>query len=141
MRVSELVESFYADVWNRGDLGAIPALLREDFTFRGSLGAERRGHAGLAEYVRQVRGALSGYRCEILDLVAEEPRAFARMRFSGLHVGPFLDFPPTGQRVEWAGAALFTKGDDGRLADLWVLGDVAGLRALLQAQAGGAAAR
>jgi steroid delta-isomerase-like uncharacterized protein len=128
-----LVESFYADVWNRGDLSVIPALLQEDFTFRGSLGAERRGHAGFAEYVATVRGALAGYRCEILDLVAEERRAFARMRFSGLHVGPFLGRAPSGQRIEWLGAALFTLGDDGRVADLWVLGDTQALDAQLLA--------
>lgn len=135
MDVRALVASFYADIWNRGDLSAIPRLLGDGFTFRGSLGSERRGHAGFAEYVVQVRGALAGYRCDVLDLVAEERRAFARMRFSGQHVAPFLDFAPTGQRVEWLGAALFTAGDDGRLADLWVLGDLASLTALLRSQA------
>jgi steroid delta-isomerase-like uncharacterized protein len=135
MRVKELVASFYADVWNRGDLAAIPALLREDFTFRGSLGAERRGHAGFAAYVATVRGALAGYRCEILDLVAEGGRAFARMRFSGEHVGELLGYAPTHRRVEWMGAALFTLGDDGRVADLWVLGDTQALTAQLEANA------
>jgi steroid delta-isomerase-like uncharacterized protein len=132
-----LVASFYADVWNRGELARVPALLREDFTFRGSLGAEVTGHAAFAAYVEEVRGALGDYRCDILDLVVEGARAFARMRFSGVHRGPFLGFPATGRRVEWAGAALFTAAPDGRIADLWVLGDVARLRARLEADARG----
>jgi len=127
----EMVASFYADVWNRGDLSRVPALLREDFTFRGSLGAEKKGHAGFTEYVTMVRAALGDYRCDILDLVTEGRRAFARMRFSGVHRGEFLGHAPTGRRVEWMGAALFTVGDDGRLADLWVLGDLHGLAAQL----------
>jgi steroid delta-isomerase-like uncharacterized protein len=136
MDVKDLVEAFYADIWERGDLSRIAELLREDFTFRGSLGAERRGHAGFAAYVATVRGALADYRCDILDLVAEDRRAFARMRFSGTHVGELLGFAPTGKRVEWQGAALFTLGDDGRVADLWVLGDVQSLMAQLRGDAG-----
>ncbi len=109
--------------------------MREDFTFRGSLGAERRGHDGFAEYVRTVRGALGDYRCDILDLVCEDPRAFARMRSSGIHPAKFLGHTPSGKRVEWTGAALFTAGDDGRPADLWVLGDIHGLLRQLEANA------
>ena len=71
MDMRALVEAFYSRIWNAGDLSVVPALLREDFTFRGSLGTERRGHDGFRAYVAMVRGALGEYRCEILDLVAE----------------------------------------------------------------------
>ena len=43
------------------------------------------------------------------------------------HRGELLGFPPTGDRVGWAGAALF-KEHNGRLVELWVLGDLIGLR-------------
>jgi len=36
--IRAVVESFYADIWNRHDKAKIPELLRADFTFRGSLG-------------------------------------------------------------------------------------------------------
>jgi predicted ester cyclase len=135
MTLAEIVQSFYTDVWNRGDLAAVPALLEPGFAFRGSLGAVRRGHEEFVEYLTAVRAALGDYRCDILDLVVEPPRAFARMRFSGVHLGPFLGFAPTGQTVDWAGAALFTVGEDGRVADLWVLGDLQALTAQLEAHA------
>ncbi len=132
----DIVGSFYAEIWNRGDPSAVAALLREDFTFRGSLGVSRRGHAEFISYVNMVRGALGEYRCDILDLVVEPPRAFARMLFSGVHQRPFLGFAPTGRRVEWTGAALFTAASDAPVADLWVLGDVHALVAQLEANAG-----
>jgi predicted ester cyclase len=135
MDLRDAVEAFYAEIWNRGDLAAVPSLLRDDFTFRGSLGAERKGHAGFVAYVELVRGALADYRCEILDLVVEPPRAFARMRFSGVHRGAFLGFAPTGRRLEWMGAALFTAAGDGRIAGLWVLGDLQALTGQLEANA------
>ncbi len=130
MSVPNLVEAFYGRIWNAGDYAAIPDLLAETFSFRGSLGNEVRGHEPFADYVREVRKALADYRCDILECVAEENGAFAKMRFSGVHVGSFRGYAGTGKRVHWLGAALF-KFDEERIVDLWVLGDLVGLDALL----------
>ena len=91
-------------------------------------------HDGFASYLDHVHEVLDEFRCDILDLVIDDPRAFARMRFSGIHRSEVFGYQPTGKRVEWAGAALFIfKG--GRVADLWVLGDVHGLLQLLERNA------
>lgn len=82
-----------------------------------------------------VHQALGDYRCDILDLVIDGNQAFARMLFSDIHVGEFFGYKPTGKRIEWAGAALFTF-EDARVTDLWVLGDVHGLLQLLEGNAG-----
>ena len=121
-----IVHRFYSDVWNKHDNSAIPNLLQPDFTFRGSLGQCKTGHSEFADYVDFVHQALDAYKCDILDLVTEGNQCFARMRFSGNHHGEFFGFKPTGKKIEWAGAALFTFRD-GLVADLWVLGDVHGL--------------
>jgi predicted ester cyclase len=52
------------------------------------------------------------------------------MRFSGIHVAPFRGYPATGKPIEWLGAALFHLVDDA-IAELWVLGDLAGLEKVL----------
>lgn len=132
--IRSVVASFYDDIWNRHDKSKIPDLLRDDFTFRGSLGQARVGHAGFGAYVDFVHAALADYRCDILDLVVEDPQAFARMRFSGIHRGEFLGYAPTGKPVEWLGAALFSFNGD-KLADVWVLGDVHGLLQWLEKNA------
>ena len=121
------VRRFYEDIWNRVDLTAIPDVLTPDVTFRGSLGPELTGPEELADYVREVTTALGGYRCEIEAVVAEADRVAARMAFSGVHRGRLLGVPATGRRVSWAGAAFFAFAD-GRIADLWVLGDLDSLR-------------
>lgn len=135
-RMRMVVESFYADLWNRHDKSRIPILLRSDFTFRGSLGQAKAGHNGFASYVDFVHEAVAEFRCDILDLVIEEPKAFARMRFSGIHRGELFGHQPTGKSVDWAGAALFTFSN-GQVAALWVLGDVHGLIQLLERNAHG----
>ncbi len=132
MSTPNLVEAFYQRIWNTGDLAAASYLLTADFSFRGSLGAELRGQASFTEYVRSVRTALADYRCEILECVAEGDQAFAKMRFSGRHVGLFRGYQPTGKPVYWQGAALF-RFEGQAISQLWVLGDLAGLDAVLKA--------
>jgi predicted ester cyclase len=126
MTTPNLVTAFYERIWNAGDLEAVSELLREDFSFRGSLGAELQGREAFKDYVRSVHGALANYRCEVLACVSEGEQAFAKMRFSGQHVAPFRGFPPTGLPVQWLGAALF-RFERQVIAELWVLGDLAGL--------------
>ena len=130
-RVAQLVERFYADIWNRHDKSAIPELLCVDFTFRGSLGPSKVGHDEFASYVDFVHDALDDYRCDIQDLVIGENKAFAKMLFSGIHRKTFLGYEPTSLRIEWAGAALFTFKDS-LISDLWVLGDLQSLNQLLE---------
>jgi len=131
MSVPNLVKAFYGRIWNAGDLAAASDLLSEEFSFRGSLGSELRGRDAFSEYVRSVRGALANYHCEIVDCVAEGNKAFAKMRFSGDHVAPFRGFEPSGKPVHWLGAALFVM-DGEVISELWVLGDLAGLDAILR---------
>ena len=122
----DIVRRFYEEIWNQGNLDAIPGICHAEIAFRGSLGDTRHGHEGLADYVRYVRGALGGYRCHIEDTVSEDSRVFAKMSFVGTHKGEFLGYAPTRKTVEWAGAALFTIENE-RITELWVLGDVHGL--------------
>ena len=131
MSVPLLVSRFYERIWERGDLSAAAELLSEDLVFRGSLGTEVRGRDAFVAYVRGVRAALDDYRCEILACVSEGDRAFAKMRFSGTHVGTFRGYAPSGKRIEWLGAALF-RFERGVIAELWVLGDLAALDAGLE---------
>jgi hypothetical protein len=72
---------------------------------------------------------------EILCCVAEGNQAFAKMCFSGRHVAAFRGYEPTGKHLQWLGAALF-RFEDSVIAELWVLGDLAGLDALLKTASG-----
>ena len=125
------VKKFYKVLWDAHDKDQIPSVLHEDFTFRGSLGHEKRGHAGFAKYVDMVHEALGEYRCIIEELVSESDKVFAKMKFTGIHKGEFLGYSPTQQRLSWNGSALFTfRGD--KVADLWVLGDITSLKQQLE---------
>ena len=131
MSTPTVVTDFYNRIWNSGDLAATSDLLIDGFSFRGSLGNEMRGPDAFRDYVRSVRGSLAHYHCEVLDCVTEGNKAFAKMRFAGVHTAPFRGYEPTGKLVHWFGAALFIL-DGNRVAELWVLGDLVGLDSVLQ---------
>jgi len=130
----EQVRKFYEILWDAHDKDAIPSVLHENFTFRGSLGQEKRGHAGFAEYVDMVHKAIGEYRCIIGELVSEGNKVFAKMTFTGIHRDEFMGYAPTQQRVSWNGCALFTFEKE-RITDVWVLGDLKNLEEQLKRNA------
>jgi steroid delta-isomerase-like uncharacterized protein len=118
-----LVERFYDVVWNKADERAAREILDPNFIFHASLGPELRGPDGFIAYLRSVHGALENFTCTIEDLIANEDRAAAKMRFTGTHRAKFFGIEATGRHIEWSGAAFFT-ARGGRISELWVLGDV-----------------
>jgi steroid delta-isomerase-like uncharacterized protein len=120
---SELVERFYNIVWNKADEAEARAVLDADFRFRASLGPELRGPGGFIAYMRSVHAALENFICTIDDLIETPDRVAARMSFSGRHRGKFFGVEPTGREIRWTGAAFF-RVRDGKITELWVMGDV-----------------
>ena len=132
MSSGSLVRRFYSEVWNRSDEAVAYAILHDDFRFRGSLGSEWIGPAEFVGYVRSVHTALAGYTCMVEDLIESGLRVAARMRFTGTHAAPFFGVPASGRQLTWSGAAFFTV-DGRRITELWVLGDIDGLKQQLGA--------
>lgn len=117
------IREFYAAICAGTDRHVIPPLLCEDFQLRGSLGPTHRGHKGFGHYMDFVRNALGNYRCEIVEMIAEDNKVYARMLYSGTHQGELFGFAPTHARIQWDGVAVFAFKLD-KIAELWVLGDV-----------------
>jgi steroid delta-isomerase-like uncharacterized protein len=120
--VRRLVQRFYDDMWNPFDVSVLEHITAPDVTFRGSLGDVTTGRAELTGYVRKVQSAFPDFHNEVVELVAEEGRGFARLRYTGTHLGPLGDLAPTGRRIAYEGTARFELSD-GVIADVWVLGD------------------
>ena len=122
----EVVRVFFKEMWDKADKSLIPTIFHRDFTFRGSLGPVLRGYDQFAGYFDMVTGALGQYTSDILDMVEEDNKVFAKLRYHGYHRGELLGHPPTGRHVWWYGTPFFTF-DGSKVRDLWVLGDVHGL--------------
>lgn len=129
--IDDLVRRFYADLWNRWDDSAVEDLLSPDFRFRGSLGQTVNGPDGWRGYRDMIRDGSHDFHNEIIDLVATEDRAAARLQYSGTHTGAMLGHDATGQRFNYSGAAFF-RASDALLTEAWVLGDLQTLSAQLR---------
>jgi len=127
----EVVRVFFKELWDKADKSLIPRLFHPDFTFRGSLGPALRGYEEFSGYVDLVTGALGQYTSDILDMIEEGNKVFAKLRYHGFHRAELLSFPPTGRHVWWYGTPFFTFDGD-KVRDLWVLGDVHGLMGRLK---------
>jgi predicted ester cyclase len=127
----EVVRVFFKEMWDKADKSLIPNIFHRDFTFRGSLGPVLRGHEQFSGYVDMVTGALGQYTSDILDMVEEGNKVYAKLRYHGYHRAELLGYQPTGRHVWWYGTPFFTFDAD-KVRDLWVLGDVHGLMSRLK---------
>ena len=116
MSVPKPVETFYERIWNDGGLEAISDLLTEDFKLRGSLGMELQGRAAFR---------ITCFRCALHSpIIAARswPVSLrARMR-SPKCASPAL------MSVRFGALRLQASRSTG----LWVLGDLAGIDAVLK---------
>lgn len=133
LTAGELVERFYYRVWNKADETEARRILASDFRFRGSLGPELRGPDGFIAYMRSVYDALGDFTCQIEEVIATVNQVAARMTFHGRHRGTFFGIAPSGREIRWSGAAFF-KTHDGKIIELWVLGDIDEIRRQLDPQ-------
>jgi SnoaL-like protein len=86
----DVVRVFFKELWDHADKGLIPRLFHPDFTFRGSLGPVLKGRDQFAGYVDMVTGALGQYTSDILDMVEEANKVFAKRRYHGYHHSELL---------------------------------------------------
>jgi predicted ester cyclase len=122
----ELIARFYNDMWNRFDKAVFAEVLEPTIRFRGSLGKEKVGYDEFGEYVDFIRAFSPDFHNEVVQTISEGAHTFARLSYTGTHRGEVFGIPPTGRRLEYTGAAVFTIPGD-RIAAVWVLGDIDGL--------------
>ena len=135
MTAETLVRRFYDELWNRFDQTLIPDLLTEDVTFRGSLGRHAVGHVAFGAYMDLVHEAFPDFENVVDELIVDAvgQSAFARLSYRGTHRGELFGIAPTGHVIRYDGAARF-ETRDGRIADIWVLGDLHSLMRQLRAE-------
>lgn len=125
--IRELVLRFYTVLWNAWDDDAVDTTLAPQVSFRGSLGQHTVGRDGWRRYRDQIRRGAPDFHNHVVELVTEDRRAAARLKFTGTHLGPLLDIPPTGRAFSYDGAGFFTAVGD-LITDIWVVGDLDELR-------------
>ncbi len=121
-----LVRRYYEEFWNGWRFDLAEELIDPEISFRGSPGRIVAGRAGLVGYVKHVQSAFPDFHNSIEEMIAEGDRVVARLLYTGTHQGEIFGLPATGRRIRYSGVGIF-RLPDSRIADAWVLGDLAGL--------------
>ena len=115
-----LVRRSLEDIYNGGNVAAIPEVFSEDFvgwdpTFPNG---ELRGHAGIRGNVERGHQSFSGWRFAIEDMIAEGDKVLVRIVMYAQHTSPFLGRPASGANLEVSGMTL-NRIADGRIVERW----------------------
>jgi len=121
-----LVERFFEEVWNKGNLELVDELFSPDFEEHNAPPGVARGHKGYKASVNQFRSAFPDIQFSLDQVLAEDTRVALRLTGRGTHKGNFMGIPPSGKQVTFGGMT-FIHTKDGKFTDRWGISDMPGL--------------
>ncbi len=87
---------------------------------------ESVGRDAVSEGLDQFLSAFDDFEAEVEDAVADEETVAMRVTLRGTHEGEFMGIEPTGKSFEIPNM-VFTRVEDGKIAERWVLPDLLSL--------------
>lgn len=120
-----IARRFPEEVATEGEIDLVDEICTEDVVEHSPLG-ERRGREALNEQSEYIHAAFPDVAVSIEDAVAEGDTVAQRLTFHGTHEGEFMEIESTGTEVEIVNM-LFTRIEDGLIAERWLLPDTLGL--------------
>ena len=116
----------WATAWNQGDVEAAVALLSPAYVRYDANLPEVVGPEAEKQFMHGVLAAFAGLEIAAQAILADGDLVAVRLVISGRHVGEFLGVAPTNQQVRFQSHEFFRVEGD-KLAEQWVVMDVAGL--------------
>lgn len=113
------------EVATERNLDLIDEVYAEDAVEHGPMG-ERRGREAIREQFERFLSAFPDFSATVRDVVAEGDTVAMRVTLRGTHEEPFLGFEPTGRTFEVENM-VFTRIEDGKIAERWLQLDMLGL--------------
>lgn len=115
-------------VYNRHDPEAIDKYFTPSVKVN-SVAPDAEGGSGTAYLKDLAKGLIAAFpdvKVTVDDVVQEKDRLAARVTIEGTHQGEFAGIKPTGRKVKAANFAVY-RLENGRIAEVWSLTDVAAL--------------
>ena len=120
-----ITERWLNEIWNKGDMSALPQLVSEDFVFHG-FGGDVRGHEGLKERMAFLGEAFPDGRLTNDETIAKGDKVVYRFTFEGTHKAEFFGVTATGKRVAFEGITILRIAG-GKVAEHWGCFDLTGV--------------
>lgn len=115
---------FFEQAWVKGDLDVYPRYVRSDVVTH--LAGYPEPFTSIEQslaWARTYRSAFPDIEFDIEAVLAEDDRVVLLWRSAQTHSGPYLGVAPLGQRITLTALQMFRFGDDGLIAEVWILFD------------------
>jgi steroid delta-isomerase-like uncharacterized protein len=125
-----VLEQFFDRVLNGGDEAALARFIGETYVEHAAAPGQAPGREGVRQRLAMLRGAFGNLRFTLEDSLADGDKVAARWTMRGVHRGPFMGRPATGQTIEMSGIDIYRfKGST--IVERWQEMDLVGLVGLL----------
>ena len=119
----EIVKLYYDELWNKQKKEYIDTLFDDNITFHGSLNINTKGKKEFENYMETILTGIPNLFHSIVSIVDEGEQIAVRALYNGRHTGKLFDFEASNNKIQYNGASFF-KFKDGKIVDIWVLGDL-----------------
>jgi len=123
---TDVVNRFFYDVWNAGNIDLVDELLAPDFVNHIRLDGQRPGRDGVTQLLQRWNRAFPDASISVDLMVHEGDRVATRFTARGTHRDAFLGIAATGKPVELSGIQIFRVAN-GQLVEGWGYLDLATL--------------
>jgi steroid delta-isomerase-like uncharacterized protein len=121
-----IIARMIEQVWNEGRTDLVAEFFTEDYVQHIAGQPTQAGYELVQQGAASSRAAYPDFRLSIDDQVAEGDSVAARWTMTGTHQGEFYGIPATGKQVSQSGTTFY-RLENGRIAEIWFLGDMMGL--------------
>ncbi len=129
----ELVDGFYEEVMDGGNVNRIDEYIAEEFVLHNPVMEDAHGPEEYKAVLSMFHAAFPDMEHITEDVIAEGNKVVRRNRLTGTHEGELMGIEPTGNPIENPGIAIF-KIIDGLIVEQWVQADMMGLMEQLGVQ-------
>ena len=130
--IEQIARQYPEEVATKGNLDHLEDLLADDYVEHGPFGEDVRGRDADVEKMREFLNAFENFEATVEDTVTEGDTVAMRVTLRGTHEGPFQGIEPTGNSIEVQNM-VFTRVEDGKIAERWLQLDTLGLMEQLDA--------
>lgn len=122
-----LMQKYFEQVWNRGDLVFIDENLATGFVSHDPVLGQPSGREGIKWVVTMFRNAIPDLHFLIEDMIAEGDKVVTRYLSYGTHQGELMGMSPTGKKLTASGIVIDRIDSSSKIVEHWAKRDDLGL--------------
>ena len=121
-----LIYRIFDIAFNQGNLAIVEELLAPDSIIHMPTWGLPNNRMGLKQLIASVRLAFPDLHITVKDEIQQGNKSAVHCEMRGTHTGSLFGNPPTGRRIE-VQSLIFTRTENGRIVENWLLIDQMGM--------------